>query len=74
MYLSRKEKMIPSEDIVQEIMSIVRTKLAGHEFPLPPSMLDPRSIAILSARLLLDLAPATSQARRYEQELIRSHL
>lgn len=74
MYRFRKEQGVPSGLIVQQIMSVVQIKLASHDFPLPKSQLDARSIAILSTRLLLDLSPTTSQARNLERELIRSHL
>ena len=76
MYTSRELKKMPNSRILDDIVSIVKMKLAGHELPLPPStgMLDVQSIAVLSARLLLDLSPATSRARSYERELIRSHL
>lgn len=56
-------------------MLIVREKLSGRPWPPEvPADLDASSIAILSARLLLDLSPATVAARRYEQELVRNHL
>lgn len=56
-------------------MLIVREKLSGCPWPPEePADLDASSIAILSARLLLDLSPATVAARQYEQELVRNHL
>lgn len=57
------------------IMLNVREKLSGRRWPPnEPARLDASSIAILSARLLLDLSPMSSNARKYEDELIRSHL
>jgi hypothetical protein len=41
---------------------------------MKPAVLDTSSMAILSARLLLDLSPASSLARKYEEEQIRSHM
>ena len=56
-------------------MRTVREKLSGHTWPPhAPAELDASSIAILSARLQLDLSPATSSANRYEEELVRNHL
>jgi hypothetical protein len=55
-------------------MRIVRTKLSGRNGLNSPAILDISSIAILSARLLLDLSPTASMARKYEEELVRSHL
>ena len=55
-------------------MRIVRTKLSGRNELDSPAILDTSSIAILSARLLLDLSPSASMARKYEEELVRSHL
>jgi len=50
-------------------------KLCGRRWPpQQKAILDSSSIAILSACLLLDLSPTSSDARRYEQELVRSHL
>jgi hypothetical protein len=56
-------------------MLMVREKLSGRRrLPDSPATLDASSIAILSARLLLDLSPAASRARQYEEDLVRSHL
>ncbi len=56
-------------------MRTVREKLSGRTWPPEASAdLDASSIAILSARLLLDLSPATANANRYEEELVRNHL
>ena len=56
-------------------MGNIRVKLSGRTWPpSAPADLDESSIAILLARLLLDLSPATSNARRYEHELVRNHL
>jgi hypothetical protein len=53
----------------------VRVKLSGRPWPpTAPAVLDESSIAILSARLLLDLSPASADAKRYEEELVRNHL
>jgi hypothetical protein len=53
----------------------VREKLCGRRSP-PQSraVLDSSPIAVLSACLLLDLSPAAVDARRYEEELVCSHL
>jgi hypothetical protein len=59
------------------IMRTIREKLSGRLWaPEVPAVLDVSSIAILSARLLLDLSSATATvtAKRYERELIRNHL
>ena len=54
MYTFRKEKLMAPRVILYEIMLIVKMKLTCHELPLKPCItLDARSIAILSARLLL---------------------
>ena len=56
-------------------MLVVCEKLLGRRWPpQSPSVLDPSTLAVLSARLLLDLSPAAVNARRYEEELVRSHL
>ena len=56
-------------------MSVVQVKLSGRPWPpAAPAVLDVSSIAILSARLLLDLAPGTAAAKRFETELVRNHL
>ena len=62
--------------MVHEMMQIVREKLYGHRWP-PRSREAPSDIsliAVLSARVLLDLSPASVRAREYEGELVRSHL
>jgi hypothetical protein len=55
-------------------MPTVREKLCGRRSP-PQSraVLDSSPFAVLSA-CLLDLSPAAVDARRYEEELVRSHL
>jgi hypothetical protein len=56
-------------------MGNIREKLYGYPWsPLVPADLDASSIAVLSARLLLDLSPATADAKEYEEELVRNHL
>jgi hypothetical protein len=56
-------------------MDNVRVKLHGRPWPPElPAKLDESSIAILSARLLLDLSPASANAKQYEEELVRNHL
>jgi hypothetical protein len=61
--------------IVERMMRNVREKLCGERWPpVSPADLDVSSISVLSTRLLLDLSPATSKARRYEEDLVRSHL
>ena len=56
-------------------MRIVREKLSGRPWPpMAPADLDATSIAVLSARLLLELSPATANAKKYEEELVRNHL
>jgi hypothetical protein len=71
--LSRKGQH--DANIVDGIMGNIRVKLSGRTWPpSAPADLDASSIAVLSARLLLDLSPATSNARRYEDELVRNHL
>jgi isochorismate synthase EntC len=70
--LSRKGQQ--ESNIIDEIMSIIREKLSGCPWLSEiPAEIDASSIAILSARLLLDLSPATAHAKRYE-ELVRNHL
>jgi len=70
-YLSRKGQV----NIVGGIMRNVIEKLSGRPWPPEdPADLNVSSIAVLSARLLLDLSPATVDARRYEGELVRNHL
>jgi hypothetical protein len=62
--------------IVDGMMQIVREKLYGHQWPpqLEEALLNTSLIAVLSARLLLDLSPASVRAQEYEKELVRSHL
>lgn len=71
-YLSRQGQ----SNIVNGIMRNVREKLSGR--PWPPAAqtitIDASSIAILSARLLIDLSPTTAHAMPYEEELVRNHL
>ena len=56
-------------------MRNVRDKLCGHAWPPDKRAdLDATSIAVLSSRLLLDLSPTTSDAQRYDKELVRNHL
>ena len=58
-------------------MSIIQEKLSGRPWPPKPETpadLDASSIAILSARLQLNLYPATVDAKQYEEELVRNHL
>src|SRR5271170_4983405 len=56
-------------------MLIVQEKLCGRRWPpSSPADLDASSLAVLSARLLLDLSPATSKTREYEEEMVRSYL
>jgi hypothetical protein len=56
-------------------MMVIQEKLSGRSWPpTAPAELDASSIAILSTRLLLDLAPATVSAKRFEAELVRTHL
>ncbi|KAF8512928.1 hypothetical protein BU17DRAFT_95797 [Hysterangium stoloniferum] len=72
-YLSRKGSEASMTDDV--IMHIIREKLSGRTWPPEaPAKLDVSSIAILSARLLLDLSPAAVYAKRFEEELVRNHL
>ena len=70
-YLSRKKGV--GESIINSIMPIIREKLSGRRRLNTRAVLD-ASIAILSARLQLNLYPATVDARKYEEELIRNHL
>jgi hypothetical protein len=58
-------------------MGNIREKLYGYSWPPlveAPVDLNASSVAVLSARLLLDLSPATANAKRYEEELVRNHL
>ena len=63
---------------VDGIMSNVQMKLSGRPWPpkvvRSPASLDASSIAVLSARLLLDLSPASTDAKGYEEELVQNHL
>jgi hypothetical protein len=57
------------------MMRNVREKLCGRRWPPEvPAVLNESSIAVLSARLLLDLSPAASDTQQYEEELVRNHL
>jgi len=72
-YLSREGET----SIVKGIMGNIREKLYGYSWPPlaeTPVDLNASSIAVLSARLLLDLSPATADAKEYEEELVRNHL
>ena len=74
-YSSRKKE--EGSNVSKDILSIVQEKLSGR--PWPPQRealadLDASSIAILSARLQLNLYPATVDARQYDEELVRNHL
>ena len=58
-----------------EFVRNVQEKLSGRCWPPEaPAKFDVSAIAVLSARLLLDLYPATADARQYEKELVRKHL
>jgi hypothetical protein len=62
-------------NIVDGIMGNIREKLYGYPWsPSAPADLNASSIAILSARLLLDLSPAAADAKGYKEELVRNHL
>jgi hypothetical protein len=53
----------------------IREKLSCFLGPsLAPAKLDVSLVAILSARLLLDLSPAMVYAKQYEEGLVRNHL
>ena len=57
------------------MIEIIRHKLCGFEWPpKKPAVLDASSIAVFSARFLLDLSPSASQARKLDEEQVRSHL
>ena len=78
MYLSLSHKNQQLVYNVEEFMVNVREKLSGRTWPpRDPAVLDVSSIAVLSARLLLDLSesPAIADARRCERrELVRNQL
>jgi hypothetical protein len=58
-----------------DILNIVKTKLSGRAMPpTERAKLEASSIAILSARFLLDMSPLTTLARRWESEQVRMHL
>jgi hypothetical protein len=58
-----------------KIMRIVLEKLSGRHWPpKKPAIFDASSLAVLSARLLLDLSPATPKTREYEDEMVRANL
>ena len=74
-YCSRTKEA--GSNVSKDILSIIQEKLSGR--PWPPQRgasaeLDASSIAILSARLQLNLYPATVDAKQYEEELVRNHL
>ena len=57
------------------MIEIIRHKLCGLEWPpKKPAVLDASSIAVFSARFLLDLSPSASQARKLDEDQVRSHL
>jgi hypothetical protein len=57
------------------MMMTVREKLSGHRWPpLSPAKFGVSTVAVLSARLFLDISPISSQARQIEAELVRGHL
>jgi hypothetical protein len=61
--------------IATGMIEIIRHKLCGLEWPpKKPAVLDASSIAVFSARFLLDLSPSASQARKLDEEQVRSHL
>jgi hypothetical protein len=63
------------DKIVLDIMTTVHMKLSGREWPpTEPAVLDASTIGILSAQFLLDLSPAASSSRKYEEVLVHSHL
>lgn len=69
--MSRKDQVGYTDGIMRNI----KEKLSGRPWPPEvPISFDVSSIAILSARLLLDICPTTVHAQRYEQELVRNHL
>ena len=75
--MSRKD--LCQNDIVDGIVGNVQQKLFGQPWPpeasAAPADFDLSTIAVLSARLLLDLNPvAGSDAKQYEGELVRNHL
>src|ERR1700728_3482123 len=74
-YLSRTARHEHHDHIVHSMMLIVRDKLCGRTWPPTElAVLDKSSIAVLSARLLLDYAPASSEAREIEEEQVRGNL
>lgn len=74
-YLSRKGQSKSQEFIVSRLLRVVREKLCGRTGPQDsPATLNVSSIAVLSARFLLDLHPAASTAQEFEAELVRSHM
>jgi hypothetical protein len=73
-YKSHKSQGEDDAVIASNMMNIIREKLCGFRWPPnEPAKVGP-SIAVLSARLLLDLSPASSETRRYEEDQVRSHL
>jgi hypothetical protein len=74
-YKSRvQEKKETPVKIGLDLMRVARMKLSRRDKIIKPAVLDASSVAILSARLLLDLSPTSSLARKYEEEQIRSHM
>jgi hypothetical protein len=78
-YLSRTRESRARERHFQTntcntIMRIVRAKLSGRSEPCEAATLTPGTIAILSARFLLDINPTSINARAYEEKMVRSHL
>ncbi|KAK2464678.1 hypothetical protein APHAL10511_003254 [Amanita phalloides] len=73
-YLSRKDHE-DRIDLIDEIMCNVKEKLSGRTWsPVTQAVLDVSSIAILSARLHLELSPFSVHAKQYEEEGVRNHL
>lgn len=61
--------------ISEDLMRVARTKLRARQGPLlKKAVLDPSSIAILSARIFLDMSSSSSLARQYEQEQVSCNL
>ena len=73
--MSKSEQGIRHPELEDGIIRIVREKLLGRRRPPSlPTELNASSLAVLSARLLLDLSPAASKTREYEEEMVRAHL
>lgn len=59
------------------MMANIREKLTGRPWPPQadtPATLDISSVAVLSARLSLEISPGAVHAKQYEEELVRNHL